>query len=161
VNLFGGWSGIVRLLVTGTCAYVALVVMVRIAGKRTLSKMNAFDLVVTVALGSTLSSVLTSKTVPLLDGVIALGLLIGLQVAAAFTASRWPRANAFLKAEPTLLVRDGKLLPQAMKTERVTEDEVLAALHENGLERVSQAEAVILESSGEFSVIPARRSARE
>ena len=48
--LFDGWEGVARVLVVGTIAYVALVVLLRVTGKRTLSKMNAFDLVVTVAL---------------------------------------------------------------------------------------------------------------
>lgn len=64
----------------GVLAYVALVVLLRVSGKRTLSKMNAFDLVVTVALGSTLATVLMAKDVALAEGVFAFALLIGLQL---------------------------------------------------------------------------------
>ena len=59
---FESWFGIVRVALIGVCAYAALVVMLRVSGKRTLSKMNAFDFVVTVALGSTLATVLSRKT---------------------------------------------------------------------------------------------------
>ncbi len=76
---FGSWYSLLRILVVGVLAYVALIVLLRVTGKRTLSKMNAFDLVVTVALGSTLATVLLSKDVALADGVVAFALLIGLQ----------------------------------------------------------------------------------
>lgn len=65
---FDGWTGLLRVLVVGTLAYAALVLLLRVSGKRTLSKMNAFDLVVTVALGSTLATVLLSRDVALAEG---------------------------------------------------------------------------------------------
>ncbi|MDX5392667.1 MAG: DUF421 domain-containing protein, partial [Caulobacteraceae bacterium] len=77
--LFDGWDPILRILVVGSAAYAALVLVLRASGKRTLSKLNAFDLVVTVAIGSTFSSILTSKGLALAEGVAALALLVGLQ----------------------------------------------------------------------------------
>ena len=67
---FDSWAGLLRVLVVGTLAYAALVLLLRVTGKRTLSKMNAFDLIVTVALGSTLATVLLSKDVALAEGVL-------------------------------------------------------------------------------------------
>ncbi len=66
--VFDGWVGIFRVAAAGTVAYLTLVLLLRISGKRTLSKMNAFDLVVTVALGSTLATVLLSSSVALAEG---------------------------------------------------------------------------------------------
>jgi uncharacterized membrane protein YcaP (DUF421 family) len=77
--LFQNWTGLWRVLVVGALAYCALVFLLRVSGKRTLSKMNAFDFVVTVALGSTLAAVFLSKNVALAEGVLAFALLIGLQ----------------------------------------------------------------------------------
>lgn len=151
---FDNWLGLARVLVVGTCAYAALVFMLRVAGKRTLSKMNAFDLVVTVALGSTLASVITSNDVALAEGLAALALLIALQVGVAFCASRIQRVNGAIKSEPRLLLRDGQPLRQAMKEERVTEDELKSAAREQGQASLDDVEAIILESSGEMSVIP-------
>ena len=76
---FHDWSSLVRVLVVGTFAYGALIVMLRLSGKRTLAKMNAFDLVVTFAFGSTLATTILSKEVALAEGVLAMGLLIILQ----------------------------------------------------------------------------------
>jgi uncharacterized membrane protein YcaP (DUF421 family) len=72
---FDSWFGLLRVVVVGTLAYVALVVLLRASGKRTLAKLNAFDLIVTVALGSTLATVLLSKSVALLEGLVAFILL--------------------------------------------------------------------------------------
>ena len=74
--LFDSWFGLARVVLVGAAAYVALVFLLRMSGKRTLSKMNAFDLVVTVALGSTLATVTLNRSVPLAEGVVAFGLLI-------------------------------------------------------------------------------------
>ena len=79
--VFDGWVGLFRVVVVGTVAYLTLVLLLRISGKRTLSKMNAFDLVVTVALGSTLATVLLSSSVALVEGLLAFALLIFLQFA--------------------------------------------------------------------------------
>ena len=156
---FEGWHGVWRVLVMGICAYPALVLTLRIAGKRTLAKMNAFDLVVTVALGSTLSSILTSKELALVEGLVALLLLIGLQVLVAFLASRSGRANRVVKSEPRLLVRNGELLESATQAERITEDEIQSAVRKQGLSSIGAAEAVVLESSGEISVVVGARGA--
>ena len=72
---FTHWFDLARVLIVGVSAYAALVFLLRISGKRTLSKMNAFDLVVTVALGSTLATILLSKDVALAEGLLALALL--------------------------------------------------------------------------------------
>jgi uncharacterized membrane protein YcaP (DUF421 family) len=151
--LFESWSSVGRVLLTGTLAYASLVLMLRISGKRTLSKLNAFDLVVTVALGSTLATVLTSKDVPLVDGIAALGLLVGLQYAVAWGARRWPRMNRIAKSEPRVLFHRGRFARDAMGAERVTEDEVLAAVREASVASLDEVEVVILESSGDISVV--------
>ena len=85
---FDSWNSVGRVAVTAVMAYVALIGFLRISGKRTLSKLNAFDLVVTVALGSTLATVILSKDIALADGLLALGLLIGLQYAVAWLSVR-------------------------------------------------------------------------
>jgi uncharacterized membrane protein YcaP (DUF421 family) len=65
---FDDWSGLLRVLIVGVCAYLSLLVMLRGSGKRTLDKLNAFDFIVTVALGSTLATVLLSSDVALVEG---------------------------------------------------------------------------------------------
>lgn len=150
---FDGWFGLLRVVVVGTAAYAALVILLRVTGKRTLSKMNAFDLVVTVALGSTLATVLLSRQVALAEGVLALALLVFLQFAITWLSVRSPRFQALIKAEPTLLLHRGRLLPGALRAQRVTEAEVMAALRGQGIRDMGDVEAVVLETDGSISAV--------
>ncbi|MCE6949472.1 DUF421 domain-containing protein [Cereibacter sphaeroides] len=151
---FDSWAGVARVLVVGLAAYGLLIVMLRASGKRTLSKMNAFDLVVTVALGSTLATVLLSPSVPLVEGVAALALLVYLQYAITWLSVRVPAVQDLVKSEPTLLLHEGRLLDGALKRQRVTQDEVRAALRQGGLDDPAAARSVVLETDGSLTVIP-------
>lgn len=153
--LFDSWLALLRVVIIGTLAYVALVTMLRITGKRTLSKMNAFDLVVTVALGSTLATVLLSKDVALAEGVIAMALLIGLQWMVAWLSVRSKAWQSIVKSEPRLLAFRGELLTEAMRSERITEEEVKAALRSKGFANLQEFHSVILETDGSVTVVAA------
>ncbi|WP_046861660.1 DUF421 domain-containing protein [Microvirga massiliensis] len=150
---FDTWSGLGRVLVVGTIAYVALVAILRVSGKRTLTKLNAFDLVVTVALGSTLATVLLSKSVALADGVLALALLVFLQFAITWLSVRSSGFQALVKSEPTLIMHQGRFLDGAMRTQRITREEVMAALRSNGVADAAAIAAVVLETDGSIAVI--------
>jgi uncharacterized membrane protein YcaP (DUF421 family) len=154
--LFDDWAGIGRTILVGMLAYVALVVLIRMSGKRTLAKMNAFDLVVTVALGSTLATILLSKDVALAEGVAAFMTLIGLQFVIAWLSSRSKRFERLVKSEPSLLLYNGRFLAREMRAERVTQQEVVAALRSQGVSCVGGAAAVVLETDGSFTVLPRR-----
>ena len=151
--LFTGWDPILRILVVGTAAYVALVIVLRASGKRTLSKLNAFDLVVTVAIGSTFSSILTSKDLALAEGVAALALLVGLQYAVTFLSVRIGAVDRLVKSEPSLLLKDGQPLPGALRQQRVTQEELRAAIRTSGGAELSDAAFVVLESDGTLSAV--------
>jgi len=150
---FDGWSSIIRTLVLGTGAYLSLVLLLRVSGKRTLSKMNAFDFVVTVALGSTLASILTSKNVALAQGITAFALLIILQFAITFLAVRWKWVRNLIKAQPTLLFFKGEFIDEAMRRKRVTKDEVLSIMRGEGVTDPHAVLAVVMETEGSLSVI--------
>ena len=151
---FNTWLALLRVLVVGTLAYVGLVFFLRISGKRTLSKMNAFDLIVTVALGSTLATTLLSKDVALAAGLAAFALLIGLQYILTWLAVRSDRFQRLIKAQPRLLAYDGRLHEGAMKEERVTHEEMAAAIRESGVPGLRAAQAVVMETDGSLTVIP-------
>jgi len=150
---FDDWSGIIRILIVGVLAYAALIIFLRVSGKRTLSKWNAFDFVVTIALGSTLASVVVSKDVVLIEGVIAFALLIGLQFVITRLSVRFDSIKNVVKAEPTLLFDKGEFLNEAMRRQRVTESEIRAAIRSEGFAAIEDAEAVVLETDGTFSVV--------
>jgi uncharacterized membrane protein YcaP (DUF421 family) len=151
---FDNWHGILRVLVVGILAYTSLVLFVRISGKRTLAKMNAFDLVVTVALGSTLASILLTRDVALVEGMLALALLILLQFLVAWISVRSEAMRRLVKAEPSLLFHHGRFLDDVLRRERVTREEVGAAIRAAGQARLDDVGAVVLETDGSFSVLP-------
>ena len=108
--LFDSWTGLGQVVGTGVVAYGALVLVLRLSGPRTLAKMNAFDFVVTVALGSTLATVLLSRDVALAEGLVAFGLLVSLQFAVTWLSVRSATVNRLVKSEPTLLLYRGDFL---------------------------------------------------
>ncbi|PRD57148.1 DUF421 domain-containing protein [Sphingobacterium gobiense] len=150
---FSNWESVLRTFLVGLLAYVALIIMLRISGKRTLSQMKEFDFIVTVALGSTLASVLLSKDVSLADGVVALGILISLQYILAYVSARSNKFSKLISSEPTLIFYRGDFLRTALKKERVTEAEVRSVLRSNGVASIEEVEAVVMESNGQFTVV--------
>jgi uncharacterized membrane protein YcaP (DUF421 family) len=107
--------------------------LLRISGKRTPSKMNAFDLVLTVALGSTLATVLLSSNVALTEGLLAFALLNFLPFGVTWLSIRSSTFRRFVNNEPKLLFYDGGFLRGDMGAERVAEEEVEAAVRQQGL----------------------------
>lgn len=151
---FDAWTDIGRILAVGAASYLTLVLLLRISGKRTLSKLNAFDLVVTVALGSTLATIMLDSSVSWAEGAVALAMLALLQLLVAFTTSRAPSTRKALTAEPTYLVRDGVLQDEAMREQRIARAEVRQALRSSGRGALADVAAVVLETDGTLSVIP-------
>ncbi|WP_348731705.1 YetF domain-containing protein [uncultured Mycolicibacterium sp.] len=150
---FDDWSDIVRVLIVGTAAYVGLVALLRISGKRTLAKLNAFDLVVTVAFGSTLATILLSSDVSYAEGVTALVLLAVLQFVAAMISSRLRLGRAVITARPTLLLRDGVILDEVLHEQRISADEIRQAVRASGAGSLADIAVVVLETDGSLSVI--------
>ena len=151
--LFDSWHGLLRVVLVGVLAYCMLVGVLRVSGKRTLAKMNAFDLVVTVALGSTLATVLLSKDVALAEGALAFVLLASLQFVVAWSSLRSRTIEGIAKSSPRILLSDGELQQAAMRQERVTEEEVRAAVRGAGHGDLAAVAAVVLETDGSLSVI--------
>ncbi|MFZ5739532.1 MAG: DUF421 domain-containing protein [Pseudomonadota bacterium] len=146
-------SGLVHVLLVTPIAYAALVLFVRISGKRTLTKLNAFDLVVTVALGSVLATTALDSGVSLAQGVLALAMLIALQYAMTWGSVRSSWFRDLIKSEPTLLLYRGAHIESAMRAQRVTADEIEAVVRSSGLDSLADVDAVVLETDGSFSVV--------
>lgn len=151
---FDGLSGVLRVVAVGALAYLALLLLLRVSGKRTLAKLNAFDFVVTVALGSILATILLSKDVALAEGITALVVLVGLQAGVAWLVSRSTRIEALVNAQPTLLYRNG-FITGTMRASRISENELRQAARSDGHADLSDVQAIVLESDGTISVLTA------
>ncbi len=156
---FDSWESIARIAINTTLGYAAIVVILRVSGKRTLSKMNAFDFIVTVALGSSLATVALSKDITLLDGVLVFSLFVFLQYLLTWLSVRVKAVKKIITSEPVLLLYRGEMLRDVMKKQRITEQEIHVAIRENGETDLQGIHSIVLETTGTMSVI-AERNAR-
>jgi uncharacterized membrane protein YcaP (DUF421 family) len=140
-------------LVVSVLAYAFLIIVLRIAGKRSLAKLNAFDFVVTVAFGSTLATILLSKQVALAEGVLAFVMLGTLQWIISRLSICSATFSGLVRSQPRLLFEQGRYREEAMKAERVTQAEVDAAIRQAGFPHRAQVAAVVLETDGSLSVL--------
>lgn len=151
---FDSWSAVLRIALVGAMSYVTLVLLLRIGGKRVLAKLNAFDLVVTVALGSILASAVMSKDTSFVDTLTGMVLLIGAQWVVSRLTTSLPGGRRFVNAEPTLVLEDGAFNESALSRSRLTRGEVMQAVRSSGRGGLDGIAAVVLEPDGSLSVIP-------
>jgi uncharacterized membrane protein YcaP (DUF421 family) len=149
---FESWYNVERTVTLSIVGFAALFIMLRISGKRTLSKLNVFDFVFVVAVGSVFASMIISKDVTLIEGIAALATLIGIQMLLSYLAARFPKAERIINGEPTLVLSHGKFIPSALRKERVTEEEVRGAIRAEGVTRVEDVDAVTMENDGTLTV---------
>jgi uncharacterized membrane protein YcaP (DUF421 family) len=149
---FESWYNVERTVTLTIVGYATLFTMLRVSGKRTLSKLNVFDFVFVVAVGSVFASTIISKDVTLIEGVAAMGTLMLIQLVLAELAARFPKLERIINGEPTLLLSNGKFIRDALKRERVTEEEVRGAIRGEGVTRVEDVDAVTMENDGTLTV---------
>lgn len=144
----------VRALLLGPLTLLWVTFLVRVAGLRSFSKMTAFDFVSTVATGSLLANAATaSKWSDFLQSCVAISAILGVQCLLARLRRKSATARNWLENEPLLLMRDGEFLRGAMKKSRVAESDVWAKLREANVSDPSEVRAVVLETTGDISVL--------
>lgn len=145
-------DGLLAIILTAIGIYIALVILTRISGKRSFSKMSSFDFAMTVSIGSILATVIVSKSVSLQYGIIGLVLIYSLQMIVAATR-HWKPIRNLVDNKPTLLMQNGKLIKDNLKKCKVTESDVKAKLREANVIQLSEVKAVVFESTGDISVL--------
>ena len=155
------WLDIGRIILIGVLAYVVLVVMLRVAGKRTLTQLNAFDLVVTVSIGSILATILMDKNVSLFEGIAGFFVLIILQWLLSKGSKKSEAVSNLVKGEAALLYYDGDFLDEVMEKNRIEKEEVIQAARMKGNISMEQVQAVVLEPNGKFSIMERSQKEKE
>lgn len=150
---FNSWNDLGRVLILGILGYISLVLLLRVSGNRTLSKLNAFDFVITIALGSTFGSFILNKSISLADGVMGFTVLIGMQYVVSWLTVRSKAIKRIIKSEPSLVYYNGEFLKDSMKRSRVIEAEIEQSVRNQGYANLEKVEAVVLETDGSFSII--------
>jgi uncharacterized membrane protein YcaP (DUF421 family) len=152
--VFSGWGELLRMGVAGLGGYVTLLLLLRATGKRSLTKLTAFDFISTVALGSMVATTILSNNVPLDKAILGFVLLFGVQKLVLWLSTKSHRFRELVTAHPTLVFCRGEMLQEVMEQHQLTETEVLAAIRNHGHHSLEGIEFVIMEQDGSFSVIP-------
>lgn len=150
---FDGWDKVVRVVILAICAYVGLVVLLRASGKRTLTKLNVYDFVFVVALGSVLAATVLTPGITLAEGLTSTFVLIAMQYLLSLVCTVSGKIDTFINGEPALVFHKGAFLWDAMKRERVSPEEVRAAAREGGMLSMDHIDSIVLETDGTFSVV--------
>lgn len=141
----------------GAAIYLILFIVLRLSGRRTLAEMTTFDFVLVLIIAETTQQAMLSDDFSIVNAVILIVTLIGLDVFLSLVKQRWPFVERLMDGGPTLLITDGTPDRRALQMSRVDLDDVLAAARRlHGLERMDQIKFAILEAGGEISIVPTR-----
>ena len=152
---FSGWDQVLTTALATIVVYASALAAVRLAGRRTLAELSAFDVVVTVAIGSVVASTALPSNPSVADGIAVLATLLLLQVVVAAVRQRFPAAGRFLDVRPYVVASGSTVdVRRSPLTAQLTEDDVLSRLRLRGFFDLTAVDVVVLEANGEISVIP-------
>jgi uncharacterized membrane protein YcaP (DUF421 family) len=137
----------------GIAIFVFLYVLMRIVGRRELSTMQSFDLILLVVVGDAVQQGLTQDDYSLTGAFLAIGTIAVLQVGLSYTNWRFPRLRPFLEGVPVVVMQDGKPIEQNMKRERLTIDDLREEARAHGFARLDDVGWAVVEASGKLSFI--------
>jgi uncharacterized membrane protein YcaP (DUF421 family) len=135
--------------------YVALMLIFRLMGKRTLSQMTTFDFVLLLIISETTQQAMVGNDFSIVNAILAILTLVMIDLGLSLLKQRFPSLDRWMDGLPLIIVEDGRPLRDRMKRARVDESDVLESARENhGLERLDQIKYAVLERSGGISIIP-------
>lgn len=133
--------------------YLILIVGLRLTGKRQIGELEPIELVLTLLLSDLASVPMQDFGIPLLNGVVPILTLLSLSTLFSYFSLRSVRFRALVCGEPAIIIRDGKLLQDVMRHNRLTLDELLEELRGQGISDMDDVKYAILETSGQLSVL--------
>ncbi|MBH0086705.1 DUF421 domain-containing protein [Psychrobacter sp. SCQQ22] len=143
-----------RIVLTTVMIYVFIVLITKISGKRSTSQLNNFDWVVTVMIGSLGASTILLKDIPFVEGASSILVLYVLQFLVTKYASISTPFSSFILSEPRIVFYQGQFLPDAMRDERLTRQEIECAMRSEGMNSFDDIEAIVFESDAQLTIIP-------
>lgn len=147
-------ESIIRVIII----YIFLLLVFRIAGRRTLSQMTTFDLVLVLIVSEQTQQAMVENDPSLTNAFLMILTLIGFDIALSLVKQHSPKMEKWLDGMPTIIVENGQPLKDRMEKSRVDESDILAAARQRqGLERMDQIKYAVLERSGDISIIPQKQ----
>ncbi len=149
------WHALGLVLVSTAGIYLSLVLFTRISGLRSFSKLSGFDFAVTVAIGSLVATVLVAKDPPLFQGIVALAGLYAVQIGVGVLRHRWSWFSGLVDNEPLLLMDGEEILHDNLRKGSMTQADLRAKLREANVISLEEVRAVVMETTGDVSVLHA------
>jgi uncharacterized membrane protein YcaP (DUF421 family) len=143
-------------VIRAVVVYAFLLLALRLFGRRELGQFTAFDLVVLLTLSNILQNAMIGNDNSLLGGLVGATVLLTANLVLAYAVFRSRSVQRFVTGEPRILIRDGIVQKQALAAQRLTEQDLLAAVHSQGLEDFGLVHLAISEPNGTISVLPRR-----
>jgi uncharacterized membrane protein YcaP (DUF421 family) len=140
-----------------TAIYVLVMALVRVSGKRAVGQFTPFDLVLLILIGNAVQNGINGGDNSLTGAAIMAVTLIVLNYVVALLTSRHRRFERMVEGEPVVLARDGKLFPQVLRRELVSNEDFAEALRVNGVEQVEEVGLAMLETNGHITVLARRK----
>jgi uncharacterized membrane protein YcaP (DUF421 family) len=141
------------LVLRTAAVFVVLLVLTRVIGRRELSQLQPFDLILLIILGDAVQQGLTQDDYSLTGAFLVIFTFALLQVFVSWVGYKFPKARPVLEGEPIVILQDGKLIERNLKRERLTEEEVAEEARCNGIEHLAQIRWAVLETNGKISFI--------
>jgi uncharacterized membrane protein YcaP (DUF421 family) len=146
-------------VIRGLVVYVFLLLIFRIAGKRTLSENTNFDLVLLLIISETTQQAMVDNDHSITNGFLLIMTLIGASIGLSLLKQRFPALEQWLEGTPLVVIENGKVLRDRMDKTRVDEADILEAARSlQGLERLDQIKYAIVERNGDITIVPAEGS---
>ena len=146
-------SSLPEIILRTTIVYLFLVLILRVAGKREVGQMSILELIVILVISDAVQNSMVGENTSLWGGLVAVVTLIVADRLLKLVARRSERLGKALEGEPRLLVRDGRILPKALKEEGVDVEDVRAAARGAGIARLDDVRLAVLETDGSISII--------
>jgi uncharacterized membrane protein YcaP (DUF421 family) len=154
--LFENWHATLDDAIRAAVAYLVIVATLRAIGEQALAKMRAYDLIVTVTLGSVVASIAFSRNTALVDGIAIMITFVLMQEMIRWAQSRSKAVRKIVIEPPRLVVWDGHVLADRVRRWHLTIEEIRAAVRRAGIAGISEVQAVVLENDGDWSVVRRR-----
>lgn len=154
MNIFVMTTPWYEILLRTFVVYMVVLVLLRLAGKRELGQMTPFDLVVILVIANAVQNAMTGGDNSLTGGIIAAATLTLVNIAVGRWGSRVPFFRRLVVSQPTLLLRDGKPIKDALDEERIDVEELEMAARQHGIADLADVMAAVLEEDGSISIIP-------
>ena len=141
------------IVLRGIVVFVFLFVLVRVMGRRELSSLEPFDLILIIVLGDLVQQGLTQDDYSLTGAFLAIGTIAVLQLTLSYANFRFPKLRPVLDGEPIVVVQDGKPIEKNLRRERVTMEDLAAAARQQNIAKIEDVQWAVMETSGAISFI--------